>query len=342
LVQSLTDVMVECVKCGREVKTDFDSIEQRKMLKCVSCGTSFHINDVYDMYYDEEPLVKNAIDLITRYANQPWTVANGKVGNSEKVTAFLKKIGFDSLLGRILNDIVKYGDSFLEIIRDPSKNIIELRPFEAKLISFKLGKEIQYGRAFTGEREVEEFTVSNGKSERRLKPTEVVHSKNTTAYLLYAPYGEAVMRISLNSIHSLRITRDNAIRLGQKWWVDHLENEICVGIGVPRILLERNYAKNYPKPVLDIVSTVLLGSVREAQEPIEESFQSQLFGQLLGEKDLREIPRLEFKKPNSATIMKNGGYDFAVEIASLKEALRLNIITREEYERILNEYLRKS
>lgn len=341
MVESLSAITVECVKCGHEVKTDFDSIEQRKVLKCSHCGSSFPIHDVYDMYYEKVPLVRDAIDNIIGYAKQPSNVANGKVGYSEKAEAFLKKIGFDSLLERILNDVVKYGDSYLEIIRDSkTKNIIELKPLEAKSVTIKLGKEIQYGKAFTGEREIEEFVVKNPSSERRLPPTDVIHSRSRT-FSHYAPYGESVMRIALRYIHYLRTSGENAIKLGAKWWVDYLENLICLGIGFPRIFLEKDYAK-YGKPVIEYASTVLVHSVREAQEPIENSFRGQLFGQVIGEENFQEIPRLEFAKPNSAMILRNGGYDFREEIKGLEKARELNIITKQEFERIKSEYLGKS
>ena len=341
MVDSLNDIVVECINCGHEVKTDFDWIEQRKVLTCSGCGSSFPIHAVYDMYYEQVPLVKDAIDLIISYAKQPWTITNGKVGYSKKVEAFLKKGGFDSLLERILSDVVKYGDSYLEIISDSkTKDIIELKPLEAKSVTIKLGKEIPYGRAFTGEREIEEFVVKNRSSERRLAPTDVIHSKSRT-FLHYAPYGESVMRIALRYIHYLRTSGANALRLGAGWWVDYLENDICLGIGVPRIFLEKNYAK-YGKPVLEYASTVLIHSVREAQEPIENSFRGQLFGQLIGEKDFREIPRLEFKKPHFEMILKNGGYDFGEEIKNWKKALDLKIITEEEYKKIISKYLGKS
>lgn len=341
LVDWLNEVVIECINCGHEVKTDFDSIEQRKVLKCSKCGTSFLIHDVYDMYYDQVPLVRNAIDLILSYAKQPWTVTNGKAGYSEEIEAFLKKIGFDSLLGRILSDVVKYGDSYLEIIRNSkTKEITQLKPLDAKSVSIKLGKEMTSGRGYYGEREVEEFIVANGGNVRRLAPTDVIHSKSRT-FLHYTPYGESVMRITLRDIHYLRTSGANAIRLGAGWWVDYLENEICLGIGVPRILLEQNYAK-YQKPVVEYVSKVLTHSVREAQEPIENSFEGQLFGQVIGEKEFLEIPRLEFRKPNSAMILKNGGYDFREEIKNLEKARELGIIAEQEFERLKSEYLGKS
>jgi len=340
MVESLTIIPVECVNCGHEVKTDFDSIEQRKMLKCSECGTSFHINDVYDLYYDEESLVKNAVDLIISYAKQPWRIEAKQEEHLKAIEAFLKKVGFDSLLERILSDVVKYGDSYLEIIRDSdTKEIIELRPLEAKTVSLKLGQEIRHGRAYTGEREVEEFVVSDGASERRLTPTDVIHSKTRT-FSLYAPYGESVMRIALKYMYYLRTTRMNALRQGAEWWVNYLEDGICLGIGVPRILLDKGYAK-YGKPIVEMASTYFIGSVKDAQGAIENSFERQLFGQLIGVEDFREIPRLEFKKLDSTTILRNGGYDFSEEIKTWKQLLDLKIISEEEYRGKLSEFLGK-
>ena len=342
MVESLNIIPIECVNCGTEFNTDFDSVEQKIMLNCPKCGISFHINDIYDMYYDQEPLVKKAVDLIITYAEQRWAITNGKKGYSEAIENFLKKVDFDSLLKEILCDVVKYGDSYLEIIRDPrTKEIIQLKPLESKSVTIKLGKEVQRGRAYTGEREVETFIVGSGTGQRELSPTDVVHSKARAPYS-YSPYGEAVMRISLKPINYLRRSREGALKAGAKWWVEYLEDEISLGIGVPRIFLEKNYSVKYSKPVVEIASTYFIGSARNAQTPITSSFEGQLFGQVLGEKDFREIPRLEFQKIYSNKILRNGGYDFSKETKALKELLDAEVISQEEYQRILAEFYGKS
>jgi len=45
---------------------------------------------------------------------------------------------------------------------------------------------------------------------------------------------------------------------------------------------------------------------------------------------------------SSATVLKNGGYDFSEEIKTWKQLLDLKIISEEEYRKKISEYLGKS
>lgn len=90
----LTQVPVECIDCGHEVVTDFDSIHAREIITCSDCNTSFHIFDVYDMYYDEEPLVRNSIDFILKYVDQPYKIESKDQASREAIEKFLEEINF--------------------------------------------------------------------------------------------------------------------------------------------------------------------------------------------------------------------------------------------------------
>ena len=340
-MESLRTTPVECVKCGHEVVTDFDSIMRHDILECSNCGSKFHIFDVYDLYYAQEPLVKSGVDLILSYANQPWTIKEGRKGSSEAIKKLLADSNFSSLLETILHDVVLYGDSYLHIQRDPeTKAIAQLVPLDAKAVTVKLGKEVHIGLAWTGEREIEGFVVTNGKTEKILTPADIIHSKSIVYTDPYAPYGESIIRINLKSIHYLRTTRAPALAQGTSWWINYLEDEICLGMGVPRFLFEKGYIR-YGKRNIEFASTLFVAHVRDALRAVADAFRSQLFGQALGIQDFHELPSIKFKGFDSFRLLRDGGYDFAEEIKGFKQLYQTGIISKEEYEESIAKFLGK-
>lgn len=331
-----TKVPVECIDCGHEVVTDFDSIRARKTLTCGSCGTSFHIFDVYDMYYEEEPLVKNCIDFILKYVNQPYKIESNDNTSREAVEEFLTKIGFAKLSERMFNDLVKYGDSYLLIRRDhDGKEIVELEPLEPKAMHIVLGEEIRRGIGWTGEREILEFVRKTEQGEDRLKPADVVHIKKRE-YTRYEPYGESVIRITLKYIHYLRTSGAGARAAGAQWWINYLENWICLGIGVPPILLESNLTK-FPKAIVEMASISFIGTINRlhwSTRPLAR----QVFSEIIKSRNLPEVPRLEWQSLNPTKILRESGFNFMDEMKLWKQLLDLHIITEEEYREAISRY----
>lgn len=333
----LTKVPVECTNCGHEVVTNFDAIEARETITCTDCNTSFHIFDVYDIYYDEEPLVKNCIDFILKYVNQPCKIESKDKVSRETIEKFLMQINFKKLSKRIFNDLTKYGDAFLLIKRSQDeKEIVDLEPLEPRTIHIELGEEIRRGKGWTGEREVLEFIRKTETGDESLSPTDILHMKKR-GYSLYKPYGESVMRITLRYIHYLRTTRLGAKRLGAQWWIDHLENGISLGIGVPPILLERDLSK-FSKTIVEMAATYFIGTIKRlhwATRPLERH----VYTEVIKSKNLPEVPRLEWQRLDSTKILKDKGFGFAEEIKLLKQLLDLHIITEEEYREAISKYL---
>jgi len=333
----LTKVPVECTNCGHEVVTNFDSIEARETIVCSDCNNSFHIFDVYDRYYEEEPLVKSCVDFILKYVNQPYKIESEDKDSREALERFLMKINFKGFSEGIFNNLTKYGDSYLLIKRSQDgKEIVDLEPLEPRTIHIELGEEIRRGRGWTGEREVVAYMRKTETEEESFDPTVVVHLKKRD-YSPYKPYGESVMRIALRYIHYLRTSRVGAMAAGAQWWIDHLQNGISLGIGVPPILLKTNLTQ-FPKTLVDMASTYFIGTINRlhwATRPLERD----VFTELIKSRNLPEVPRLEWQRVDSTKIMKDGGFTFLEAIEALKKLHDLGIITEKEYREAISKYL---
>jgi hypothetical protein len=340
-IEDLSKYSVDCVKCGAEVNTDYDSVMRQDLLKCGNCGTVFHIFDVYDQYYQQEPLIKSGIDKSVSYAKTSWKVEGGKEGSAEVANKILIEVGFDKLLERIFYELFLYGDSYLRILRDAkTAKIIGLAPLNPRMISVKLGKEIREGLAWTGEREVDGFEVRTGEKTETLPPNDVIHIKSFVHMKPYAPYGESLIRIDLKSLYYLKKNRVPALAMGGKWYIDYLENEICIGMGIPRFLFEKDYAK---QGVLNIkyASIVFMGNIRYAQKAVAVAFEAFLFKQALGLHEFKEIPRIKFRKFDEFRLLKEGGYYFSEEIKGFESLYKAGVISKGEYQAAINRFIGK-
>jgi len=318
------------------ILTTFQKIRSLDTLTCSTCEKDFHIFDVYDLYYKEEPIVKESIDFLLRYASQPYRVEAKDEDSRELISNFLQEIKFAKIAQKMFSDLVKYGNAYLEIVRD-DKRIVTLNPLEPRAVTIDLGKEVRAGIAYTGEREINAYVLKSGGGEKQFKPDDVLHFKQRV-YPHYAPYGESVIRICLKDLHYLRTTREIALAKNQKWWIDYLEKNISLGIGVPPILLQKDYSK-LNKTVLKWASTYVAYKIRWWQEGLSRPMQSLVFAPIVQSKGLQETPRLVWKQLQSTKIMADRGADFTDEIQLLKQLLDLEIISQQEYEEKISEYV---
>lgn len=163
-----------------------------------------------------------------------------------------------------------------------------------------------------------------------MAPDDAIHVKSISHGNPYFAYGESVIRIDLKAINDLRTNRVSAKLKGASWWINDLENEICNGMGIPRLFFEKDYAK-YGKRNVEFASTLLVGNVRDAQRAVDDAFRRQLFRQAFDIKDFHNLPSIKFKKFDSFRLLRDGGYDFSEEIGQFKKIYEAGIISKEEY-----------
>jgi len=109
---------IECTSCNRGVDTTFQKLINNKSHTC-QCGNEFNPNDVYDMYYSEESMVKHSVDLLAKHAG----IYKFDSSDSDKIENFLNSRGFDSIKNELIHNMILYGNAYLLIERDDEQKI---------------------------------------------------------------------------------------------------------------------------------------------------------------------------------------------------------------------------
>lgn len=323
------DIFFGCPFCTKRVDSTFQQIQNHELLKCTSCNREFAIHDAYDFYYNNIPLVKGSIDLLTRYAGN-YKIKPTDDNSHLEIEQFLKDSSFESLLKDAFKHIFLYGDAFILLKKDESGKITSLQLLHPKNVSIELGDNIQHGQAYTGEREIKGIKMKENGTIKNLTKEDVIHLKGHDVMGMYETYGESILRIVLTPLYNLRF----AILIGNSQLIQFLENQVIPGLGVPKAMVERKLRE---VPAATIFVSLFTMHIQAEQSHVRGELQ-QMIKKIALSMDLKTIPRIELKRPNDRTVLAYCGYDMSKDIEALKKLLDAGIIAPLEFENIKKQW----
>jgi len=331
------DIPVECPQCSRQNETTLESIDSRSHIQCVSCGSLFAIGDVYERLYEEEPLVKNSIDAVVRYAasQEQLQVANKK--SLHETEQFLDRIGFKDLLRLAARQILVHGNGFLRIVRTHKETAKwELLPPQGVVVKTSWAKERGLKALVLAE---DQYVLTTKTGTVSLTPDDVVHFKKSLFSYEQVPYGVSMIEICLTYLHYLREYKRSPVRTDPEWqwWYDYLEDQIILGLGVPRFVLEQR-PDGLDPTIAQFVVAPFVHEVNEVKEILSDGFNSAL-KQFTRERGFDEPPKIRLGRLTDRRVIIDCGFSFNKEIEALKGLHKAGIITDKELENMLKEYL---
>jgi hypothetical protein len=331
------DIPVECPRCNNECETTLDAVDSRSPIKC-SCGNTFAIGDVFERLYDEERLVKDSVDIVTKYAISQREL---KVSDSSRdaTEQFLKLVRFEDLMRDIAKQVLVHGDAFLKIIKKGGATSWESIPPAHVVIKTSWAREGGSKASFLRE---DKFVYAGEKDSTVFTPDEVVHFKRSLLPYGNTPYGVSMIEICLRHIHYLRQYKRHPppADSGFDKWKDYLEEQIIMGLGVPKFVLDKN-PNGFAPRIAEFILTVFMGEIRDTSNILSDGFNMGL-ERFARQSGLKDVPTIEFAKLNARRILIDSGFDFTEEARKLRGALeglyRSGIINKEYYDKMLREY----
>lgn len=331
----LRDIPVECPYCRKENTTSFEPIDLRAPIQCVKCKKSFVIGDIFELLYEEEPLARESIDTIVRYATSKWVLKEGSQEASGETQEFLQRIGFEDLIKRTATQVLVHGDAFLKTMASGGKTASwELLP--TKQVQVKTSKIIERG-AITSVLKEDEFILTVENEEHSFGPDEIIHFKK--ALLNYdKPYGDSMLQITLNPFNFLRRLRQapQHIQSQFKGLQQMYKEEVLLGLGVPKFVLERR-AAGLDTRLAKYILITFVEKIRILQELLSEGF-DRAIGQFASQGKLTEVPKIQLRKLTERMVLLDCDFSFATEIESWKKLYDVGIITKEELDANLKEF----
>jgi len=331
----LLDIHVECPYCQKETATSLESIDLRDPIQCVGCRRSFVIGEVFEHLYEEEPLARESIDAVVRYATSKWTLIEGSEEARGETQKFLQRIGFEDLLRRTATQVLVHGDAFLKTVASGKKtNNWELLP--TKQVQVKTSQITERGAKASVLKE-DEFILTAAKEGRSFGPDEIIHFKKV---LLSEekPYGDSKLEITLTPFRHLRLLRRAPphVQSQFEFWRQKQEEEALLRLGVPRFVLERNAAE-FDTRVAEIILGPFVFEVRELQRLLSEGF-DRAIEQFASQAKLTEVPRIQLTRLTERMVLLDCGFSFDREIKLWKSVYDAGIITKEELDAELMEF----
>lgn len=328
------DIPVECPRCDNECGTTLDLVDLRTPIKC-RCGNTFAIGDVFERLYDEERLVKDSVDTVTKYAISQREI---KVSDSSRdvTERFLRLVRFEDLMRGIAKQILVHGDAFLRIVKKGETVSWESIPPAHVVIETSWAQEGGSKASFLRE---DKFVYAREKDSTVFTPDEVIHFKKSLLPYGNTPYGVSMIEICLRDLHYLREYR-KASPPGFGWWKDHLEEQVILGLGVPRFVLDKN-PNGLPPRIAEFSLAGFMGEIRDTRNVLSDGFNMAL-ERFARQSGLEDVPTIEFAKLTARRTLIDSGFDFTEEARKLRDTLeglyKAGIINKEYFEKMLREH----
>lgn len=324
------DVFFGCPKCHKKVNSTFQKIQNHELLKCPSCDSQFTIHDVYDFYYANDPLVKGAIDLLTRFSGE-YGIKPTDDNSHKSIEKFLQDSKFNYLLKEAFKHIFLYGDAYILLKKDKSNQITGLQLLHPRNVSIELGEDIQRGQAFTGEKEIKRFRVDDDGTIINFPKEDIIHLKGHDVWL-YDTYGESIIRIVLPQLYNVRFAR----AIGSVPLINMLENSIIPAFGIPKSMIEKKLNKDVARLAVSLFTNDIDIQHRHVRNKLQT-----MINKIAIAMKLKTTPQIELRKPNNGIVLAHCGYDMTEDIEMLKKLVDNKIISPTEFENITNQWLGK-
>ena len=203
-----------------------------------------------------------------------------------------------------------HGDAFVRTLPDKWERL----PANQVVVKTSIDKE--------GTLVEDTFEFSSGTGTVTLTPKEVIHFKNRDFISFYeAPYGHSLMEDCLTALHNLRIVR----KLGSSEGLQVFENEILKGLQIPKFVLDRNPSLD---PTIAKFSVgLVVDHVNETEELLCEGFNIAINRHTKA----AESPTIRLHPVTEERILRDVGFDFSKEIATLKSLRSSGIISDEAF-----------
>lgn len=309
---------IECTSCNRGVDTTFQQLINNKKHTC-QCGNEFNPNNVYDMYYSQEPIVKQSVDLLAKYAG----LYKFDSSDSAKIEDFLGSSGFDSIKKELIHSVILYGNAYLLIERDDEQKIKSFKILHPSKIQIEPGDYISHSGLITGEREIKNYVYADDEP-KNFSPNDIIHFKNREIQP-YELYGDPLMRINLQTMLIWRLSK----RAGDITASTYFQNEVRRGLRVPTVMVDGSI-REQPSQVARALISLFMLEISSIHDGF--SFGLRKLTSLIA-KDLGlEPPNVEMVEPYEGKILAECGYDMSKDIEAAEKLMQSGILTPKEFE----------
>ena len=129
----MSTIKVNCIKCDIENSVDYDALKNLQFVKCGNCGETFNLFGVYRSLYYTNPLCKRMVDVAVEHSYAKYSVEASNSDEKNMIMQNLENNHFQEKLGQILQDMILYGNCFLEI-----NNMLNLQRLEPSELDYKV------------------------------------------------------------------------------------------------------------------------------------------------------------------------------------------------------------
>lgn len=225
---------VHCINCDNETSVKRDDFDKGQFVKCAKCGEIFNLYGVYWTFYEDIPLCKKIVDIITEAIGNKYQIQSGNKNDMENIEVVLKANGFPELLRQIVFDSTLFGDSFFEI---KGKGVnIRLERLDPKAIEVKTGWHPGPRRAY---HEIIDKIVEHVPEKREISRDDLLHFRSPEH--LHDPLGFSVCGLWLTSWYIVKYAPQALINMAfrgvdiasMKRFAEMTESGIIAASGLP-------------------------------------------------------------------------------------------------------------
>ena len=329
-------IPVECPLCGKQSETTLEAIDSRSPIECRSCHSSFALGDVFERLYNEEGLVRDSVDIVAKYATSQRELKVSDKKSRDATEQLLKDVGFEDLVRETARQNLVHGDAFLRIVRKGESVGWGLIPPARVAVKTSWAREAGWKSMALRE---DEFVFTTQEDRTVFTPDDVIHFRKSLFSYEQVPYGTSMIEICLGDLHSLRELRRIPIsaKPGFQSPLGYLEENIILGLGVPKPVLEKSLS-GLDAGIAQFIVGRFVGQVNGLRRILSDGFDRAL-ERFANQKGLNAVPVIEFGRLQERRVLLDCGFDFSEEVRALRAVYEAGIISKEELDRRLGEYL---
>jgi hypothetical protein len=292
----MSSIAVNCVKCDHQNSIKFEILEGLQFTKCERCGVSFNLFDVYRSLYETIPICERMVDVSVDRSYAKYFLEASNATEKYEIEKNLENNHFQELLQPIFQDMILYGNSFVQMIFD--SRTLKLNRLEPRELQFRIDWVQEPPFKSNSQKIVEIKSRDNPSINYEVK--DCLHFKG--GLVSHEPVGDSIFGLWFSTWYFLRDLPEAIPLLDMrgsqysdlKWFRDFKESNVLGAAGIPHNLIFP-WMQIHPN-IVKIEEARFLYDIENRRNTISRSMERKLFPKILKRPyEYEDFPRLKWQ-----------------------------------------------